>query len=167
MSIELHDETDRLSREQLRYIVANTQAAATALGCVGEVRVRVVADEKMAREHEEFTGVPGTTDVLTFDMTDPEEVDPPLPREVEKLGSYKGSILYGLDTDILICVDEAGRQAAKRGYPVEKELLLYVLHGVLHCLGMDDHEEASFEAMHRMEDAVLSHIGVGPVFHTP
>ena len=42
-----------------------------------------------------------------------------------------------------------------------------MLHGVLHCLGMDDHEEASFEAMHRMEDAVLSHIGVGPVFHTP
>ena len=100
LSIELHDETDRLSREQLRYIVANTQAAAAALGCVGEVRVRVVADEKMAREHEEFTGVPGTTDVLTFDMTDPEEVDPPLPREVEKLGSYKGSTLYGLDTDI-------------------------------------------------------------------
>jgi ssRNA-specific RNase YbeY (16S rRNA maturation enzyme) len=46
-------------------------------------------------------------------------------------------------------------------------LLLYTLHGVLHCIGFDDHEEADFEAMHGAEDAVLAAIGVGPVFHRP
>jgi ssRNA-specific RNase YbeY (16S rRNA maturation enzyme) len=46
-------------------------------------------------------------------------------------------------------------------------LLLYVVHALLHCLGHDDHEEQAAEAMHRMEDAVLESIGVGPVFRVP
>jgi len=48
--------------------------------------------------------------------------------------------------------------------PLRRELLLYVVHGVLHCLGMDDHDEAAAAAMHRVEDAVLTAIGVGPVY---
>jgi hypothetical protein len=31
-------------------------------------------------------------------------------------------------------------------------------------MGHDDHEEEASAAMHRMEDAVLDSIGVGPVF---
>lgn len=114
----------------------------------GEVRIRIVGDDEMARMHEEYAGVPGTTDVLTFDLSGDESETPPL------------------DVDIVTCLDEAQRQAARRGGAdaPERELLLYALHGVLHCLGHDDHEENNFEAMHRAEDEILTHIGVGPIF---
>src|SRR5262249_30742782 len=139
------------------------------LGAAGEVRVRVVDDAAMAEAHEEFAGVAGTTDVLTFDLTDPEAA--PAPQlDLGRRCLDSDSNRYGLDTDILVCFDVAERQVAPKtpetgeSIPVERELLLYVVHGVLHCLGMDDHDEATAAAMHRVEDVVLTAIGVGPVY---
>lgn len=108
-----------------------------------EVRVRIVADPEMADAHERYKAVPGTTDVLTFDLSAP--------------GGP-------LDVDLLVCRDEAARQAAARGIPTVQELLLYIVHGVLHCLGHDDAAEADAAAMHAREDEVLSAIGVGPTY---
>jgi probable rRNA maturation factor len=138
--------------------------AGKVLGAFGEVRVRLVLDAEMAQAHEEFAGVPGTTDVLTFDLTDPEEdpIDGPTVALVSD--QIKVAKIRRVDTDILVCVDEGKRQAAKRGHELFHELLLYSLHGVLHCLGHDDHDEAAFAAMHDLEDAVLTRLGVGVVF---
>lgn len=108
----------------------------------GEVRARVVGDEEMAAAHETHSGVPGTTDVLTFDLSDGP----------------------GLDVDLLICIDEAERQAAARSHEPRAELLLYILHGVLHCLGFDDHDDEAFARMHEIEDRTLAAIGVGALF---
>jgi probable rRNA maturation factor len=109
------------------------------------VRARVVGDVEIARAHVSHLGEPGTTDVITFDLSEGPE----------------------LDVDLLVCVDEACRQASARGHSVERELLLYVVHGVLHCMGFDDHDEAGALAMHRREDEVLSAIGVGRTFGAP
>lgn len=106
--------------------------------------MQVVDDETMSTLHSRHAGETGTTDVLTFDLR--EDVEQPL------------------DADIVVCIDEAGRQAATRGHAVERELLLYILHGALHCLGHDDHDDAAYLAMHREEDAVLTAIGVGRTF---
>lgn len=138
--------------------------AGKVLGAFGEVRVRLVLDAEMAQAHEEFAGVPGTTDVLTFDLTDPEEdpIDEPTVSLVE--GQVKVAKVRHVDTDIMVCVDEGRRQAKARGHELFHELLLYSLHGVLHCLGHDDHDEGAFAAMHDLEDAVLTRLGVGKVF---
>lgn len=125
-----------------------------------------MSDVEMANAHLEYMGVEGTTDVLTFDLNDPEEHPAPDRIDAEMICAYKDRATFGLDTDIMICIDEAARQAAGRGYAVEKELLLYVVHGLLHCLGWDDHDEAEAARMHRLEDAVLGAIGVGVVFGT-
>lgn len=121
-------------------------AALDHLAAAGEVRIRLVNDTAMAEAHERYSGIAGTTDVLTFDLRD--AADPAAP----------------LDVDLLICVDEARRQAAARGHPLTHELLLYALHGVLHCLGHDDHDDAAYARMHTIEDEVLKAIGIGPVF---
>jgi probable rRNA maturation factor len=125
------------------------QAAAATLGLTGEIRVRLVDDAQMSAAHERYSRVAGTTDVLTFDLRDPE--------------SAAGNPA-AMDVDIYACVDEAGRQAAHRGHGVERELLLYILHGILHCLGEDDHDDAAYARMHAREDEVLEAIGVGRVF---
>ena len=69
-----------------------------------------------------------------------------------------------IEADVVVCVDEAARRSAELGHSLERELLLYALHGVLHCAGFDDQTDEGFEAMHAEEDRILSVIGVGPTF---
>ncbi len=166
--VDIIDASRRLPGASVEWLRAHVEKAMTHLGCAGEVRARIVEDAEMARSHEEFAGVPGTTDVLTFDLNDPEEAGQPPRMDLEHARLVSDDGLYGIDTDILACIDEAERHAGGGGGGpgLEKELLLYILHGILHCLGMDDHDEVSFEAMHRVEDGVLRGIGVGAVFLT-
>ena len=123
--------------------------AGAELGVGGEVRVRVVGDGEMASAHVAWCGVEGTTDVITMDL-----------REPAGSAARDGEI----DADLIVCADEAARQAGARGTSVDDEVVLYVVHGLLHCMGHDDHDEAGYAAMHAREDAVLAAIGVGTVF---
>ncbi len=164
-TVELVDATHTLTDRQLSWLLDHIGLALQKLHASGTVSVRVIDDTEMAAAHEEFAGVPGTTDVLTFDLTDPEDQPPPpVPQPASLLSDKSKQAPYPLHADIMICRDEAARQSTARGYPLERELLLYVVHAVLHCMGHDDHEEEASAAMHRMEDAVLESIGVGPVF---
>ena len=168
LSVEVVDDTAKLSREQLEFLTRRAVDAVRAMNGSGEVRVRVISDDAMSAAHEEYTGVSGTTDVLTFDMSDPPEAPeneiPEVWCEADEIQSGYRREAFALDVDIMICYDEATRRAAEFEHGVERELLLYVVHGALHCLGYDDHEEKDFERMHAMEDAVLEAIGVGRLF---
>ncbi len=148
-TIDVRDATGRLGAPTLAWLRDKAVAALTQLGSPGDLRIRVIADAEMTAAHLEFADEAGTTDVLTFDYSDPPS-------------SGGGP----LDADILVCLDEAERQAAGRGHGPERELLLYAVHGVLHCLGHDDHEPDAATAMHRREDEVLTAIGVGPTYAT-
>jgi len=108
----------------------------------GRVSIRVVDDAEMDAAHRRFSGIEGTTDVLTFVAPEPD----------------------GLGVDVVICLDEAIRRAAEFGHGVDRELLLYVVHGVLHALGHDDHDPDDHARMHAEEDRLLRAIGVGPVY---
>lgn len=146
--VEVADPAGLMSASPLAWLARMSQAAAhQATPLPGEVRVRLIDDAAMAAAHLKYSSIPGTTDVLTFDMADGQ--------------SAQGE---PLDVDILVSVDEARRQAALRGHQVERELLLYVLHGVLHCLGHDDHDDLAFARMHAEEDRILTAIGVGSTF---
>jgi probable rRNA maturation factor len=147
--IEVVDPWGLVTDAERRTLSERLGAAVVAAQGGGEVRVRLVRDAEMSDAHARYGGEEGTTDVLTFDMRDERGVEP-----------SSGA----LDVDIWACVDEARRQAAARGHGVDVELLLYCLHGVLHCLGHDDHDPAGFERMHAEEDRILQGIGVGRVY---
>jgi len=141
------DPARRLTPEALAFLRRHGAGALAALrpdGPEGDVRVRLIDDAEMAQLHQRTLGDPTPTDVLTFDLGG----DPAGP----------------LDVDLALGVDAASRQATARGHALERELLLYFIHGVLHCLGHDDHDEAEAAAMHAREDEILRAIGVGPVF---
>jgi len=122
-----------------------------------QINLVVVADDEMAQLHEQYTGVPGTTDVLTFDMAD----------SAAEGGSPPGSASETkiIEADIILCLDEAKRQATSRSHETRHELLLYAVHGLMHLLGEDDHNEADYQRMHAREDALLKELGFGPLFH--
>ncbi len=142
VTIDLIDAEGRLNATQRAWVVDHAARAIAPLGRRGEVRVRVVGDEAMAREHATHKGVTGTTDVLTFNLSDDAT----------------------LDADILVCADEAGRQGERLGHTTERELVLYIVHGVLHCAGHDDADETSAARMHAREDELLVQAGVGATY---
>lgn len=142
---------DSAAASRLRADLARlSQALSARFPRDGEVRARIVGDDEMAALHLRHSNIEGTTDVLTFDLRD----DPM-------------NLTGPLDTDLVACADVARREAAQRGHSGERELLLYILHGALHCLGFDDHTDEGFDAMHAAEDELLAAVGVGPLFHTP
>jgi probable rRNA maturation factor len=154
-SVNLDDPESRLSPASRRWLADTSRRAVAMLARAGEARVRVVGDPEMAAAHERYQGIAGTTDVLTFDMTD----SPAGPAATP--GHPSGRVL---DADILVCFDEAARQGAARSHAPERELLLYIVHGVLHCLGHDDHDAGAAARMHAVEDQVLSALGVGATY---
>lgn len=61
-----------------------------------------------------------------------------------------------IDGEICICPAEARRNARLYGEPVEREVLRYVAHGILHLLGHDDGSRADRERMREGEEELLN-----------
>src|SRR3954467_4000628 len=53
--------------------------------------------------------------------------------------------------ELVVGAEVAKEQAAERGHDVQAELALYVIHGLLHLCGHDDHEPEQAQAMRRRE----------------
>ncbi len=71
------------------------------------------------------------TDVLSFPLSDP--------------GARK------LQGELVIGAEVAKEQATERGHDVGAELALYVIHGLLHLCGYDDHEQKDADLMSERE----------------
>ncbi len=105
-----------------------------ALAQIPEIEVAVVSDAVIARVHAEFMKVPGATDVITF--------------------------AHG---EIVVSADTARAQAAARGHGVVEELLLYLIHGLLHLNGYDDIAPRDRTKMHRVQDRIWHRVLAGKV----
>ena len=108
-----------------------------------QISIRIVRDAEMSHLHEKYSNVAGTTDVLTF---------------------VQGNLESGIEVDLALCSDEAGRRSAEFGHSVENELALYAVHGLLHAIGLDDHDEVHARQMHAEEDRILTSLGLGAVY---
>jgi len=113
---------------------------------VGRVDVLLVGDAAMDAAHQRFMQIAGTTDVMSFPAHD--ESDPTAP----------------IEADLYVCVDVARREAAARGHSIEREILLYAVHGTLHACGYRDDTAAAAAAIHAEEDRILSAGGLGSVY---
>lgn len=107
-------------------------------------------DRAMRKANREYRGFDKTTDVLSFrgDLPAAAAAAPwaaPLPSPPFAGGPFSSGHLG----DLLIAVPQAARQAAELGHPLETELRILLLHGILHCLGFD--HEADDGTMNRVE----------------
>jgi probable rRNA maturation factor len=91
-----------------------------------EVEVSLVSDDDIARVHGEFLDDPTPTDVITF---------------------HHGEILVSTDT--------AARQGPDHGQDIRHETALYIVHGLMHLGGWDDHEPAEAAQMARLQEQIL------------
>ena len=122
-----------------------------------EVSLLFVDEETIGALNEQFLGRLGPTDVLAFPIED----DPgPSGRSPDLGGTGPGSDAVGepllLLGDVVICPAVAARNAATNEVPLEDELALLIVHGLLHLLGMDHEEEVEAERMEKLERRLLA-----------
>jgi probable rRNA maturation factor len=120
----------RLLKQIVNQLLAELKIPKAMLG------INLVAAPEMTLMNEAFLKHEGTTDVITFDYTDKTE----------------GTILAG---EIFVCVDEAIVHAKKFKTKWQPEIVRYIVHGVLHLLGHDDHRVAARRKMKREENRWL------------
>jgi probable rRNA maturation factor len=102
-----------------------------------------------ARLHElnlKYLGIDAPTDVLSFPAA---ETDP------ETGTRYIG--------DILISLPRAQSQADVAGHPLESEVQLLVVHGVLHLLGHDHADAGEKARMWKAQAEILAKLGLGNI----
>ena len=64
-----------------------------------------------------------------------------------------------LSGEVIVSVETAVDTAGKRNISVEGEIVLYILHGILHLLGYDDGNEGDARVMHEEESKILKTLG--------
>ena len=97
-----------------------------------EVSIYFVTSRKISRLHEEFFDDPKTTDCISF------------PLDEEHLG------------EIFVCPKTAIDYATAKGKDPFDETALYIVHGLLHCLGYDDLEPSSRRTMRKKEKSCMA-----------
>ncbi len=111
------------------------------------VSLSVVNDAQIRKINKQFLGHSGTTDCISFDLSD------------NRAG--KSTKVF----DIIVNGQMATRQAKQRGHSAEAELALYVTHGLLHNIGLNDLRPKDAQKMHKIEDEILQQFGYGPVYN--
>jgi len=153
------DEQTELPVDTMRWLrLARSVLEAEGVRSEAELSVLFVDEGSMAELNRRFQGIDGPTDVLAFPMD-----DEPLEggRNPDSGGSGPGwapAERAGLPTligDVVICPAVAARNATARSEPLEDELALLVVHGILHLLGTDHEEPAQAEVMEERERGLL------------
>lgn len=108
----------------------------------GDVTVRIAADAEVRALNKKYRRRDRVTDVLSFAL------DETLPD-----GFYAG--------DILICWTLAKKQSLEHNHSLQKELLLLMIHGLLHLQGLD-HETDDGEMLALQQRLFLAHAGELP-----
>lgn len=114
-----------------------------------QLRVQLVlADNALLRRlNREFRGKNRATDVLSFRYDEP---------RLERGGGRAArAVDDSVDAELYISLERARQQAAERGIPLGREVVLLALHGLLHLQGHDHHEPGEARRMQEAERAQL------------
>ena len=93
------------------------------------VEVSIVDDPTIDQVHRDFMDIPGATDVITF--------------------------AHG---EIVLSVETAQAYAKEYGNSFERELMLYIVHGLLHLSGHEDAIASEREAMEKVQFEILEKV---------
>ena len=118
-----------IAAEAAALALSHAAVADSPLFHLATLEVALVDDETSDRVHREFMNIEGPTDVITF---------------------HHGEIVIGAQV--------AGRQAAQYGEPLAREVLRYLVHGLLHLAGHEDAEPDSRAAMESAQEAIVSQL---------
>ena len=116
-----------------------------------ELTIVLTDDAHIQELNRDYLGIDAPTDVLSFPASeiDGSEIDP------ETGAPYLG--------DIIISLSYAAKSAAQAGHPLEAEVQLLVVHGVLHLLGHDHGRVREKAKMWKAKAEILESLGLGEI----
>ena len=116
-----------------------------------ELTIVLTDDARIQELNRDYLGIDAPTDVLSFPASeaDASEIDP------ETGAPYIG--------DIIISMPYAAKSAEKAGHPLESEVQLLVVHGVLHLFGHDHAEADEKDRMWKAQSEILDTLGLGDI----
>jgi probable rRNA maturation factor len=119
----------KVIKTALPLCLAEAKSTEAPLLNLEEIEFTIISDAEISRVHAEFLNDPTPTDVITF---------------------HHGEILVSADTAV--------RQGAEHGQLFDQELALYLIHGLMHLGGWDDHEEAEAKEMSQKQESILKQV---------
>jgi probable rRNA maturation factor len=145
MSVEISNESGRQVDETRIVACSRHVMAALGIPAGAELSVLVVDLETMAQLHERWMDLPGPTDVMAFPQDD---AIPGHPGEEDIPPALLG--------DVVLCPEFAQGNAREAGHELEDELDLLTVHGILHLVGHDHHEEEEAREMFARQRQLLT-----------
>ncbi len=94
-----------------------------------EIEASIVSDKVIGQVHADFLDDPTPTDVITFHLG-----------------------------EIIVSADTAAREGPAHGLSFDEELLLYLIHGLMHLGGWDDHEPEEAAEMKVLQEEVWAKV---------
>ena len=129
-----------------RVLVAQDVSSSAELGLV------IASQERVQQLNQSYLGRDEPTDVLAFSMLPTGEDLPPFVQPPD------GVLHLG---EVIISYPQAVIQAEERGHSVEREVVILIIHGVLHLLGYRDDKLELKHLMSAREKEILSCIEGG------
>lgn len=152
LSIDIEDETNELSDEQMNDVVELLRFVAKqeSIEEDAEVSVLIVTNERIQQLNGEYRDKPVPTDVLSFAMEEETEDDE------FHLADFEMPRMLG---DIIISIEKAREQANDYGHSFMRELAFLSVHGFLHLLGYDHETEEEERVMFQKQRELLNAYG--------
>ena len=141
---------DALARSAATAALA--ESAFPQLGSGGrtiELGVRLTGDEEVRALNAQWRGKDKATNVLSFPMAEADDL--------EQDAAEGPELMLG---DIVLARGVCAAEAADKGIAIEAHASHLLVHGTLHLLGYDHHDDAAAEDMEAREVRALARLGI-------
>jgi probable rRNA maturation factor len=108
-----------------------------------DISIVVDSDVVLHKLNKNYLGNDKPTDVLSF--------------ESNELNPETGNLFLG---DIAVSFESAERQAAEAGHPLENEIALLLVHGILHLSGYNHETKTEKEQMWKKQQTILDSLNI-------
>ena len=122
--------------DESRARTAVTQTLAIIGKSGASVNVLFSGDEKIQKLNREFMNIDAPTDVMSFPSGDD--------------GAFLG--------DIIISIETAKVHADELGHSLDHEIVVLLIHGILHLVGYTDYDDQSKKDMFKKTDDILDRL---------
>jgi rRNA maturation RNase YbeY len=107
-----------------------------------EINIRITTDREIKKINRDYLGHERATDVIAFSYIEDGFMRGPSCRDSRDVSAG----------DIMVSLDMARKKCGEFGNSCRKELLLYIIHGMLHVFGHDDTHPESRKRMMELQD---------------
>jgi probable rRNA maturation factor len=139
---------DALARSAAEAAIVESAFAQLASGPRAvEISVLLTSDDEVQALNAKWRGKDKPTNVLSFPLTGTDELD-------------RGDGPELMLGDLVLARGVCAAEAAEKQLPIEDHAAHLIVHGTLHLLGYDHHDDAAAEDMESREVRALARLGI-------